>query len=377
MYVRLGGTDWIFLNSSRVVEDLLERRSALYSGRPVFAMVGDLMSKGKRLVLQDYTPMWRELRRVHHQLLIGKPAESYKPRQVLEAKQAMWECLHDPEKWYLHTIRFSASCTYPFELSDSVTVGMVYGERERGRSALFTRVSDMQDEFLRNNVPGMWLVDGYPQLRRIPKALQWWRGYGDKVYNATVEAFRGYYSLMLDKQSKGIQKDCFATKFYAEADTKYPQFDFDQRLFTCGGIIEAGSDTTKNQLNMLVAAWAAERGEWLHTARKELDEVCGATAERLPTFDDWDRLPFIQAIMKETLRWRPNVNPTGFPHALTQDDEYEGYIFPAGTVVTINNWAISQDPREYDEPTHFKPERFLNADLFNPLRGHFGYGAGT
>ena len=266
----------------------------------------------------------------------------------------------------------------PLELTDDeVTVGMVYGERQRKQSALFNKVSDMQDEFLRNNVPGMWLVDGYPQLRHIPRYLQWWRGYGEKVYNETVDAFRGYYDLMLDKQKEGTQKDCFATKFYAEADTKYPEFDFDQRLFTCGGIIEAGSDTTKNQLNMLVAAWAAEPGDWIARARKELDEICGSNAERLPTFDDWNRLPFIQAIMKETLRWRPNVNQTGFPHSLTQDDEYEGYKFPAGTVVTINNWAISLDPKEYDEPTKFKPERFLNDDLYNPLKGHFGYGAGS
>jgi hypothetical protein len=110
MYVRLGGTDWVFLNSSRVVEDLLERRSAIYSGRPVFAMVGELISRGKRLVLQGYTPEWRELRRVHHQLLIGKLCESYKPRQDLESKQAMWEMLQDPDRWYLHTIRFAASC---------------------------------------------------------------------------------------------------------------------------------------------------------------------------------------------------------------------------------------------------------------------------
>jgi cytochrome P450 len=252
---------------------------------------------------------------------------------------------------------------------------MVYGERQRGRSELFQRVSDAQDEFLRNNTPGMWLVDGYPQLQKIPKALQWWRPYGEKVYKETVAAFKGYYDLMLEKQSNGTQKDCFATKFYAEADTKSPQFDFDQRLFTCGGIIEAGSDTTKNQLNMFIAAWAAEPGEWIGKARKELDEVCG-DGSRLPTFDDWDRLPFIQAIIKETLRWRPNVNPTGFPHALVRDDEYEGYKFPAGTVVTINNWAISLNPNEYSEPSRFNPERFLDPDVYNPLKGHFGYGAG-
>jgi cytochrome P450 len=254
---------------------------------------------------------------------------------------------------------------------------MVYGERQTGQSELFNRVSNAQDEFLRNNVPGMWLVDGYPQLRHLPVWLQWWRPYGEKLYQQTVGAFRGYYDLMREKQQKGTQKDCFATKFYEEADEKYPQFDFDQRLFTCGGIIEAGSDTTKNQLNMFIAAWAADPGEWVAKARKELDEICGPNAERLPTFDDWDRLPFMQAIIKETLRWRPNVNPTGFPHALTQDDEYEGYHFPAGTVVTINNWALALDPKEYEDPHRFKPERFLNVDLYNPLKGHYGYGAGT
>jgi cytochrome P450 len=111
MYIRLGGVDWVFLNSSRVVEDLLEKRSAIYSGRPVFAMVSELMSRGKRLVLQGYTQEWRELRRIHHQLLTGKAAETYKPSQTLESEQALWDMLHDPEKWYLHTIRFAASCT--------------------------------------------------------------------------------------------------------------------------------------------------------------------------------------------------------------------------------------------------------------------------
>ena len=45
-------------------------------------------------------------------------------------------------------------------------------------------------------------------------------------------------------------------------------------------------------------------------------------------------------------------------------------------MVTINNWAISLNPNEYSEPSRFNPERFLDADVYNPLKGHFGYGAG-
>lgn len=253
---------------------------------------------------------------------------------------------------------------------------MVYGQRLLGRSEMFDRVSDAQDEFLRNNIPGQWLVDTYPQLRKIPTCLQWWRPYGNKLFRYTRDAFKAYYDLMQENIQKGIQEECFATGFYRDENKDDEVFDFDQKLFATGGLIEAGSDTTKNQLNMVIAAMAADPNTWVAKARKELDEVCGHNAERLPTFEDWDRLPYIQAIMKEGMRWRPNVNPTGFPHALIKDDEYEGYRLPAGTVVTINNWAISLNPNEYKNPEKFDPDRFLDKDLWNPLKGHYGYGAG-
>ncbi|OIW35202.1 cytochrome P450 [Coniochaeta ligniaria NRRL 30616] len=367
MHLRFGGTNWVFLNSSRAVEDLLEKRSSIYSSRPVFAMVGEVISRGKRPVLQPYGERWRKVRKVMHQLLTGKTADSYKHMQLEESQLMLSEMLQAPEKWHLHAIRFAASCLRPV---------VIWRARLLGKSELFDRVSDAQDEFLRNNIPGQWLVDSYPQLRLIPKFLQWWRPYGDRVFRYTRDAFKAYYDLMQENMRKGIQRPCFATGLYDDETEDDDVFDFDQKLFATGGLIEAGSDTTKNQLNMVIAAMAADPNTWVAKARKELDAVCGHKAERLPTFDDWDKLPYMQAIMKESMRWRPNVNPTGFPHALIRDDEYRGYRLPAGTIVTINNWAISLNPNEYRDPDKFDPDRFLDKDLWNPLKGHYGYGAG-
>lgn len=74
---------------------------------------------------------------------------------------------------------------------------------------------------------------------------------------------------------------------------------------------------------------------------------------------------------------RPSIAETGIPHATTEDDEFEGYHIPAGTVVTYNNWGIANDPAEYDQPERFWPERFLDSDLDKFLKGHLGFGAGT
>jgi cytochrome P450 len=65
-------------------------------------------------------------------------------------------------------------------------------------------------------------------------------------------------------------------------------------------------------------------------AREELDAVIGP--DRLPAFEDYDSLPYIQAIVMECTRWLP-VIPLGVPHCVTRDDYYKGYFIPKGTTV--------------------------------------------
>jgi len=110
-------------------------------------------------------------------------------------------------------------------------------------------------------------------------------------------------------------------------------------------------------------------------AQAELDSVIGR--ERLPTFEDRPRLPFVDAVCREILRWYP-VAPIGVPHTVTRDDIYEGFFIPKGAVVIGNIWSILHDPARYPEPDLFKPERFMNSDgtlLDDPvLTSVFGFG---
>jgi len=92
----------------------------------------------------------------------------------------------------------------------------------------------------------------------------------------------------------------------------------------------------------------------------ELDHVVGV--ERLPSFADREKLPYIHALIKEILRWGPIV-PLGLPHRVTKEDEYNGYRIPKDTIVLANIWHMSHDEVAYGEDVHvFRPERFLGEE---------------
>ncbi|KDQ17039.1 hypothetical protein BOTBODRAFT_106426, partial [Botryobasidium botryosum FD-172 SS1] len=95
----------------------------------------------------------------------------------------------------------------------------------------------------------------------------------------------------------------------------------------------------------------------------EIDSVVNAGT--FPTVEDRVNLPYIECLLKELQRWLPVV-PLAFPHRLTEDDFYEGYFIPKGSIVFPNAWAISQDEANYKDPKRFWPERFENPETAEP-----------
>lgn len=77
--------------------------------------------------------------------------------------------------------------------------------------------------------------------------------------------------------------------------------------------------------------------QFIPKAQAELDRVVGP--DRLPTFDDLDRLDYVRAIASETLRWRPVAVLGGTPHASTADDVYKGMFIPKGSTVIAPLWS--------------------------------------
>ena len=142
----------------------------------------------------------------------------------------------------------------------------------------------------------------------------------------------------------------------------------------------AGAETTPTTLTWWALAMIVHP-EFQKRAQAELDEVVGRS--RAPTFSDAPNLPYIQALVRETLRWRPPL-PLGVPHSTTKDDFYDGMFIPKGTMCIVNIWQCHRDPAFYgDDAESFNPERFLDVHgriVPGPAEtrdeGHSAYGFG-
>lgn len=106
----------------------------------------------------------------------------------------------------------------------------------------------------------------------------------------------------------------------------------------------------------------------LKKAQEEVDRVIGN--KRLVCEADSPNLPYIHAIIKETMRLHPPI-PVIMRKGI-EDCVVDGYMIPKGSIVGVNIWAMGRDPKVWESPLEFRPERFLEGEKGREidLKGH-------
>ncbi|CAN7050848.1 unnamed protein product [Brassica rapa subsp. trilocularis] len=125
-------------------------------------------------------------------------------------------------------------------------------------------------------------------------------------------------------------------------------------------MIVAGTDTTAVTLEWAMAN-LVKYPDVLAKAKTELNNVVSSKG-RLMEESDTSNCTYLNNVISETLRLYP-AGPMLVPHESSVDCKVAGYDVPRGTWLFINAWAIQRDPKEWDEPEAFKPERFDSEEL--------------
>ncbi|KAJ4848863.1 hypothetical protein Tsubulata_036347 [Turnera subulata] len=119
-------------------------------------------------------------------------------------------------------------------------------------------------------------------------------------------------------------------------------------------LLAAGTDTSAVTMEWAMSL-LLNNPEILKKAQEEIDDVVGH--DRLITESDMGKIPYLHCIMKETMRMYP-AGPLLVPHESSEEFWVSGYRIPRGTMLLVNMWGIHNDPKIWEEPTKFRPERF-------------------
>ncbi|XP_052210605.1 geraniol 8-hydroxylase-like [Diospyros lotus] len=121
----------------------------------------------------------------------------------------------------------------------------------------------------------------------------------------------------------------------------------------------AGSDTSA-----ITTEWAMaellRNPNILERARNEI--ITNIGTDRQMQESDIDNLPYLRAVVKETMRLHPAA-PLLLPHKARNDVELLGFVVSKNTQVLVNAWAIGRDAKHWEDPSSFSPQRFLNSGL--------------
>ncbi|KAL7654613.1 hypothetical protein ACMYSQ_006619 [Aspergillus niger] len=358
----------IILHGAQIAIELLEKRSLKYSSRPQPVFVGEMIGWKDTLGMQPYNARFRAYRKALHQVLGTKALVSrFDTLQELEARRLLRRMLEDPGEWVQH-LKTEAGAII-------LKIGYGYDINPHGRDKLVDLADDSM-ETVSAVLNQMWLVDLVPVLKYLPSWLpfsaqrksQFWR----TQLLTTIET---PYRMVREQMASGIAPPSYLSNLLQEEDTKEEKTLTAEEEFvakwTAGSLYIAGADTTVSALRTFILSMALNpviQGK----AQAELDTVLGP--HTLPKLSDRDKLPYVNAIVKESLRWYP-VAPMGIPHLCVEEDVYDGYRIPRGAIVMGNIWAITHDPNIYPHPDKFDPERFLGENPQpDPSGWVFGFG---
>ncbi|KAG1785476.1 cytochrome P450 [Suillus plorans] len=327
-HIEVLGQHVIVLNSVKTAMELLDKKSSVYSDRPVLPMCGELVGWKRSLGFLSHGDRFRCYRKNMHRVIGSRTAmEVYNPLEEVETHRFLKRVLAKPEQLQAH-IRHAAG---------AIILRISYGYDVEENDDPFVDLADRGvDQLSRSTAPSCLHVAQVPEwfpgagFKRLARE---WRQTLDEMVDAP-------YKFVDDQMAAGIAPASFTSN-----------------------LLEVSALSAEEDRNVKRSALSLYGGSDAKKAQAEIDAIVGT--DRLPSFADRDSLPYIEALVKEILRWNV-VAPTGVMHCVSEDDIHAGHYIPKGSVVIPNVWFMLHDPRTYANSSQFRPEHFLDNDGKDP-----------
>lgn len=369
LYVQALGRGILVLNTLDAVVDLLNDRANIYSDRPTFVMVGEMMGLDNSVPMLPYGSTFKQHRKLCHSSLNPESVKLY--HGIQEDATAMYlSSILDTPATFIKQLRLTAG-----RIIMSVTYGISIQTPE---DIYITEAETTMEMIGKSTMPGAHLVDFVPALRyipswvpfnRIPNMAQYGRNLIWSMINRPFEQVK--QDMASGTARRSFTRSCLENFEISGLST------VEQDHLVCwaaGAMYGAGGETTYASILSFIVAMALSP-DVQRKIQQEIDSVVGS--DRLPTVRDRPSMPYVEATMKEVLRWKPAL-PLSIARKSKKADYYKGYYIPEGTIVMPNVWAISIDDKSGIPSNEFAPERHLEECVghiaTDPATYAFGFG---
>nr|WNO46792.1 cytochrome P450 712K1 [Tripterygium hypoglaucum] len=372
LYLRFGSFKCLLISSASVATEVFKSNDVAFSSKP-FSCLGDRLIFGNTgFIISQYGDYWRYMKKLTVTELLGA-------RQLERSRKVRQEELHR----YLQRVFEKAGAGEVFDVGSEL---MKLTNNTICRMVLSTRCSEDDNE-----------------AEEVKKLVE---GSFDLAMKMTMVAMSGPLKKVVgkyyEKEDKDINRRCdeLLERMWKEHEERAKREGVDREDKDFMDILleayyndKAEFKITRNQVKAFIldifiagTSTSADTMQWvmanlinhpdvLKKVRQEIESVVG-NSKRVVEESDLPNFPYLQAVVKETLRLYP-PGPV-LPRRTNEDRKVSGFDIPKDLIVAFNVYAIMRDPEAWDKPNEFIPERFLSStkEQNTQLVNFMAFGAG-
>ncbi|CAI9093804.1 OLC1v1029384C1 [Oldenlandia corymbosa var. corymbosa] len=363
--LRLGKIVGIVISSPALAREVLKDQDTIFANRDVPAAGREAVYGGSDIVWNPYGPEWRMLRKVSVRGMLSNATldsvSTLRRKEIQQMIKFFYKQSGKPinvgEQMFLTVLNVTTHMLWG---------GTVKGDERTSLGAEFRQVIHEITQCL--GMPN--ISDFYPALARfdlqgIQKKTKISAGKFDRIFERLIDQRMKEVCADLKKSKDFLQ---FLLKMKDEGDGK-TKFTMTHLKALFMDMVVAGTDTSSNTMEFALSEMMYNP-ETLSKVQQELETVVGKN--RTVEESDIQNLPYLYAVMKETLRLHP-ILPLLVPHCPRETCIVGEYTIPKGARVFINAWAVHRDPSIWENPLEFRPERFLGSKMLDYSGNDFSY----
>ncbi|XP_038725893.1 cytochrome P450 89A2-like [Tripterygium wilfordii] len=353
--LHIGSGIAIFVSDRALAYQTLVQNGAVFSDRPRSGPVARINNSNQHNINSAaYGPTWRLLRR-------NLTAEILHPSRVKSYSHA--------RSWVLNILMDrlkseAAKSGNPVIVMDHFRYGMFcllvlmcFGDKLNENQ--IKEIEDVELRFLFNDSK-FQVLNFWPSLMKIVLRKRW------QLFLKLQQDKEAVLVPLIRARKKAKEeglKDAVLSYVDTLLDLELPEekrkVNEKEMVSLCSEFLDAGTDTTAAALQWVMANLV----KYPDVQEKLFMEIKGVVGEGAVEIgeDELQRMPYLKAVILEGLRRHP---PSHFvvPHAVTEDVVIDKYVIPKNAIVNFMVAEMGLDPKVWEDPMGFKPERFMSSD---------------